>query len=77
MTTKRAYSRRVGEEIANEEAPFQGNQAPPQGNKVPPREEVPLGEKAPVNPPAMTVGEIRPRFFNFGSTHEYSSTSHN
>ena len=43
MTTRRAPTRKVEEEIDNGGAPPKDNQTPPQGNQDPPQEQVPLG----------------------------------
>ena len=56
MIARKAAKRRVEEEIANAGAL-------PQGNQVPPQEQIPLGGQVPVNPPAMTDGEIMPTFY--------------
>ncbi|TMX04370.1 hypothetical protein EJD97_009259 [Solanum chilense] len=51
MNTQRTTSRRLDKEISNAGAPFRGNQ-------VFPLEEVATDDRAPVNPPSLTDGDI-------------------
>ena len=52
MDTRRTTARRVEEEVANAGAT-------PQGNRIPCQEKVVVNDQVPINPPAMTDGEVR------------------
>ena len=56
MNTRRTAARRVGEEIANARANFQGY-------KVPPQVQAAANDQVLVNPPTMIDGEVRADLF--------------
>ena len=61
MNTRRTAVRRVGQEIANAGAT-------PQGNRNAPQVQAAANDQVPVNPPAMTDGEVRAALFQMTQT---------
>ena len=61
MNTRRTAVRRVGQEIANAGAT-------PQGNRNAPQVQAAANDQVPVNPPAMTDGEVRAALFQMNQT---------